>query len=71
MHDYPFIVFYSEEDECYVADLPDLKYCSAFGHTAEDAVRELMIAKEGWLEVAREQGSPIPPPRRYELRPIA
>ena len=41
MKDYHINVFYSEENECYVADIPDLKFCSAFGDTAEEAVREL------------------------------
>ena len=63
MKDYAINVFYSDEDECYVANIPDLKYCSAFGDTPEEAVRELMIAKELWLDAARELGKPIPPPR--------
>jgi len=67
MRDYHINVFYSEEDECYVADIPDLKYCSAFGDTPEEAVRELQIAKAAWLEAARETGKPIPEPR---YRPI-
>jgi predicted RNase H-like HicB family nuclease len=45
-------VFWSDEDECYVADVPDLG-CSAFGDTQQEAL-EVLIAKELWLEVARE-----------------
>ena len=56
-------VFYSEEDEGYIADIPDLKYCSAFGSTREEAVREVQIAKAAWLEVASLEGKPIPEPR--------
>ncbi|MCG3179721.1 MAG: hypothetical protein BIFFINMI_02062 [Phycisphaerae bacterium] len=63
MPDYCIVVFYSEEDQCYVADLPDFEYCSAHGDTPEEAVAELMIAKKAWLEVAREKGDPIPEPR--------
>ncbi|MBW4492579.1 MAG: type II toxin-antitoxin system HicB family antitoxin [Oscillatoria princeps RMCB-10] len=63
MKDYHINVFYSEEDECYIADIPDLKFCSAFGSTPEEAVREVEIAKTAWLEAARAVGKPIPEPR--------
>src|SRR5207244_1178145 len=43
MKDYHINVFYSEVDNCYVADIPDLKFCSAFGATPEEAVREVQI----------------------------
>lgn len=60
--DYFISIFWSPEDECYVADIPDLNFCSAFGDSPEEALRELQIAKELWLEVAREEGIPIPEP---------
>jgi predicted RNase H-like HicB family nuclease len=60
--DYHINIFWSEQDGCYVADIPDLKYCSAFGDTPEEALAEVLIAKKAWLEVAREEGKPIPPP---------
>ena len=63
LKDYHINIFYSEEDESYVADVPDLVYCSAFGDTPEEALAELQIAKEAWLAVAREHGDPIPVPR--------
>lgn len=44
-------MFYSEEDGGYIADLPDLHGCSAFGESAEEALAELTIAKEAWLSV--------------------
>lgn len=56
-------VFWHEADECWVADVPDLKACSAFGDTPEEALAEVRIAMEGWLEVARENGMPVPEPR--------
>ena len=72
MKDYQIIIFYSEEDECYVADIPDLRYCSAFGDTPQEALKEILIAKELWLETSRELGKPIPPPkfRAGRLAPI-
>ena len=65
--DYHIDVFYSEEDGMYVANIPDLKYCSAFGESPVEAVQEIMIAKEAWLEVAAKRGKPIPPPRYRSL----
>jgi predicted RNase H-like HicB family nuclease len=75
--DYHIDIFYSEEDECYVANLPDFEYCSAFGDTPEEALAELQIAKQGWLESAREHGDPIPEPKykpliyQFARRPLA
>jgi predicted RNase H-like HicB family nuclease len=63
MQDYPLNVFFSEEDEGYIAEYPDLKYCSAFGETREEAIREAEIAKAAWLETAIRRGKPIPSPR--------
>lgn len=63
MKDYHINVFYSESDDCYVADIPDLKYCSAFGATPEEAVREVTKAKKAWLKAAKKEDKPIPTPR--------
>ena len=63
MKDYHINIFYSEADEGYIADIPDLKFCSAFGDTPEEALREVQIAKAAWLEAARAEGKPIPLPR--------
>ena len=63
MKDYHINIFYSEEDGGYIADIPDLKYCSAFGKSRQEALREVEIAKEIWLETARQEGKPIPSPR--------
>lgn len=62
MSDYAINVFWSDEDDCYVATVPDLEGCSAFGATPQEAVREVEIAKKLWLEVAREDGEDIPQP---------
>ena len=67
MKDYHINIFYSEEDAGYIADIPDLEYCSAFGETPAKALAELEVAKAAWLEAAREAGQPIPPPR---YRPV-
>ncbi len=67
MKDYHINIFYSEEDEAYIADIPDLKTCSAHGATPEEALRQVLIAKDAWLHVAHDEGLPIPEPR---YRPV-
>jgi predicted RNase H-like HicB family nuclease len=62
LKDYHINIFYSEEDGGYIADIPDLDACSAFGRTPEEALAEVEKAKQAWLEAAKEQGKPIPPP---------
>ena len=61
---YPIVIFWSEEDRAYVADVPDLRSCSAFGDTLEEALREVQVAIELRLEAARELGVPLPAPSR-------
>ena len=67
MRDYHINIFHSEEDGCYVADIPDLDSCSALGATPEEALTELGRAKKAWLEAARAEGRPIPAPH---YRPV-
>lgn len=63
MKDYHINVFYSESDGGYIADIPDLEHCSAYGATAEEAVREVELAKQAWLEAAATSDTPIPEPK--------
>ena len=63
MKDYHINIFYSNQDEGYIADIPDLKYCSAFGETPESALQEVQIAKTAWLEAAKATGKSIPEPK--------
>ena len=67
MKDYHINIFYSEDDAGYIADIPDLQYCSAFGETPEEALREVLKAKVAWLEAAQANRKPIPAPR---YRPV-
>lgn len=62
-HRYHINVFWYEDDSCWIADVPDLKPCSAHGDTPSEAIAEAEIAIELWLEVAKERGLPIPEPR--------
>ena len=63
MSDYAVSIFWSDEDNQYIAVVPDLRGCSASGDTPEEALREIKIAKDLWLEVAKEHGDPLPEPR--------
>ena len=63
MRDYHINIFYSDEDQGYIADIPDLKACSAFGDTPVEALQQVQMAKEAWLEAAHAEGKPIPEPR--------
>lgn len=62
MKDYHINIFFSEEDEGYIADIPDLPMCSAFGKTPTEALAEVETAKALWLEAARAEGKSIPEP---------
>lgn len=67
MKDYHINIFHSEADGGYIADIPDLEACSAFGETPSEALAQVELAKAAWLEVARAEGKPIPAPR---YRPV-
>jgi predicted RNase H-like HicB family nuclease len=60
---YHINLFSSEEDGGWIADIPDLAHCSAFGESPEEALREVQIAKAAWLDAAEETGKPIPSPQ--------
>lgn len=51
----------------YIADIPDLEACSAFGATQQEALEQVQMAKTAWLEAGRSEGKPIPAPR---YRPV-
>jgi predicted RNase H-like HicB family nuclease len=59
---YAIIVFWSDADDSWVADVPDLKSCAAFGATPEEAVAEVRVAIDAWLDAARDAKLPIPKP---------
>ena len=57
---YHIDLFWWPEDQCWIANVPDLKYCSAHGDTPEDAAREIAVAMALWLESAAAHSDPIP-----------
>jgi predicted RNase H-like HicB family nuclease len=63
MKDYHINLFYSEEDGGWIADIPDLACCSAFGNTPDEALHEVEIAKDAWIKAAKESHRSVPLPR--------
>jgi predicted RNase H-like HicB family nuclease len=63
MKDHHINIFYSEDDEAYIAGIPDFEMCSAFGDTPEEALAQVLIAKAAIIEVMQEKGQPVPEPR--------
>ena len=64
---YSIEIFYSEEDGGYIALAPELPGCSAFGETEEEALKEIKVAIDLWLETAQKEGRGIPQPIEKEL----
>jgi len=62
-HLYHINVFWSQDDGCWIADVPDLRPCSGHGDNPADAVSAVEDAITLWLEVTRERGHPVPAPR--------
>lgn len=60
----PYLVriFWSQEDDCYIAEVPELKGCSGIGLTPEKAIKEAAKSMESWIRVAKREGVPIPKP---------
>jgi len=68
---YAIVIFYSDEDEGFIAVVPELAGCSVFGETEEGALSEVKVAIDLWLETARGDGREIPEPSgREHLREI-
>jgi predicted RNase H-like HicB family nuclease len=66
-HKYEIIIFWSNEDECFIAEVPELPGCSAWGDTYASAMKEVQIAMDLWVETAKEFGRNIPTPKGERL----
>ncbi|MXY45093.1 MAG: type II toxin-antitoxin system HicB family antitoxin [Dehalococcoidia bacterium] len=62
MHKYEVIICWSNEDDTFVAEVPELPGCSAHGYTRSAALQSVEQAIQLWLDTAREFGDPVPPP---------
>lgn len=68
MSGYPIEVFWSDEDQTWIADVPDLPFCTAHGPTPHEAVAQVELAAEAWLDVAQKSGRPVPEPSPRAVR---
>ena len=66
-HRYEIIIFWSDEDQAFVADVPELPGCMAHGSTHEAALQSAHEAITLWIETAEEDGRPIPQPKGRRL----
>ncbi len=67
MYKYEIILYWSNEDDAFVAEVPELSGCMAHGRTQETALREVNEAIRLWIETAREGGDPVPEPKGERL----
>ena len=63
MYRYETIIYWSEEDQAYLAEVPELPGCMADGETAQDALRHVQIVIDEWIETAKTLGREIPAPK--------
>ncbi|HSF47207.1 MAG TPA: type II toxin-antitoxin system HicB family antitoxin [Burkholderiales bacterium] len=60
---YEIIIYWSQEDSAFIAEVPELPGCMADGQTYQEALANLEVVIEEWLDTARELKRPIPEPR--------
>lgn len=60
---YELIIYWSQEDDCFVVEVPELPGCMADGRSYQDAVANAETVIGEWIETARASGRPIPEPR--------
>ena len=60
---YELVIYWSEEDQSFVVEVPELPGCMADGETYEEAVANVRQVIEEWIQTARELGRPVPEPK--------
>ncbi len=60
---YEVIIYWSREDEAFIAEMPELPGCAADGQTPNEALANVQVVAHEWIETAGELGRPIPEPR--------
>jgi len=60
---YEVIIYWSADDQAFIAEVPELPGCAADGSIYEDAVAKVKVVMAEWIDTARELGRPIPEPR--------
>lgn len=67
MDKYEIIIYWSEDDDAFIAEAPELPGCAAHGDSHESALAHVRDAMAAWIETAREFGDPVPPPKKRRL----
>jgi predicted RNase H-like HicB family nuclease len=63
MTKYELIIYWSQEDEAFIAEVPELAGCAADGATYQEALAHVEVVIQEWIETAKELGRPIPEPK--------
>lgn len=63
MNKYETIIYWSDADEIYIAEMPELKGCIAHGDSADEALKNILVVAKEWLQLAKEKNWNIPEPR--------
>ena len=67
MHKYEIIIYWSREDQVFVAEVPELPGCMAHGNTQQESLSNANEAIQLWIDTAEEFGDPIPEPKEQRL----
>ena len=67
MNKFEVILYWSDKDQLFIAEVPELPGCSAHGKTRSEALEQVDQAMDLWIETAREFGEPIPEPKGRKL----
>ena len=60
---YEIVLYWSEEDQAFIAEVPELPGCAADGETYQEALQNVEVIMQEWIETAEELGRPIPEPK--------
>ena len=63
MTKHEIILYWSDEDQSFIAEVPELAGCAADGATRQEAIANVEVVIEEWIETAKELGRPIPEPK--------
>ena len=63
MKNFEIIIYWSEEDQCFIAEVPELAGCMADGKNPVEAVNNALVVIEEWIETSKQLGRPIPEPK--------
>jgi predicted RNase H-like HicB family nuclease len=67
MNKYEIIIYWSSEDESYIAEVPELPGCMADGSTYQEALSNVEVVIQEWVDTAKELGRPVPEPKKRRL----